>query len=128
LHHHCLQVLTLLALLDLVLDSVIASLPDLGLEVKVNELVLLGLPFAVGVAVVYHLTAAGVTDLDSGVGKGTVGCPLELVAAIGLNGEGLGASNVAIAVDALLDGVIEDLAAGDRLAAVDEIYADELVR
>jgi hypothetical protein len=125
--HRYSQILALLALLDLVLNRVIASLPDLGLEIEVNELVLLRFPLAISVAVVHQLAAAGVANFDSGVGKGAISRPLKLVAAILLDGEWLGATNVAVAVDALLYGVVEDLALGYRLSAVDEICAEELV-
>lgn len=111
-----LQLIALLAARDLVVDRVVARLPDLGLEVEVDELVLLGLPLAVGVAVVDHLAGAGVADLDRRVREGAVGGPGQLVAAVGLDGEGLGAADVAVAVDALFDGVVEDGALGDGVA------------
>lgn len=58
---------SLLASLDLVLDSVVASLPDLGLEVKVDQFALLWRPFAVGVTVVDQLAAASIPNLECGV-------------------------------------------------------------
>lgn len=121
--------LILLALGDLVLDGVVAGVPDLGLEVEVDELVLLGPPVAVGVAVVDHLAGAGVADLDGGVGEGAVGGPGELVAAVRGDGEGLGAADVAVGVEALFDGVIEDLALGDGVAGCKgELLASKLRR
>jgi len=95
------------------MNSVIASLPDLGLEVEVDELVLLGLPLAVAVTVEDQLAAAGIPDLDGGVGNGALGVPLDVVAGLLDDGEGLGAALVAVAVKALLDGVVEDGALGD---------------
>lgn len=115
-HKGLLQLIALLAARHLVVDRVIARLPDLGLEVEVDELVLLGLPLAVGVAVVDHLAGAGVADLDRRVGEGAVGGPGQLVAAVGLDAKGLGAADVAVAVDALFDGVVEDGALGDGVA------------
>lgn len=111
-----LEITALITGRDLVFDSVVARLPNLGLEVKVDELVLLGGPLAISVAVVDHLAAAGIADLDGGVGEGAVGGPRELVAAALVDEEGLAAADVAVAVDALLYGVVHDLALGDGVA------------
>lgn len=105
-----------LTLRHLVSDGVVARLPDLGLEVKVDKLVLLGLPLAIGVAVVNNLAAAGVADLNSSVGEGAVSRPLKVVAAALGNEERLGAADVALLVEALLNGVVHDFALGDGLA------------
>lgn len=104
------------ALGDLVRDGVVARLPDLGLEVEVDKLVLLGLPLAVGVAVVDHLGGSGVADLDRGVRERAVGRPLEVVARALGDEEGLGAADVAVGVEALLHSVVHDFALGDRVA------------
>lgn len=107
---------SLVTLGDGVRDSIVARLPDLGLEVHVDELVLLGLPLAVGVAVVDNLSRAGIADLDRGVGEGAVGCPLDVVAGALRDEERLGAADVALGVEALFDCVVHDLALGDRVA------------
>lgn len=111
-----LQLIILPALRHLIVDRVIARLPNLGLKVNVDELVLLGLPVTVGVAVVDNLAGAGVAHLDGGVGEGAVGGPGNVVARPFGDGEGLGAADVAFGVDALFDGVVEDLALGDGVA------------
>ncbi len=118
----CLQLVVFTAG-DLVVDRVVARLPDLGLEVEVDELVLLGVPVAVGVAVVDHLAGAGVAHLDGGVRERAVGRPGEAVAALLGDGEGLGAADVAVGVDALFDGVVEDGALGDGVASCGSVSA-----
>lgn len=71
---------TLLAGGDLVVDRVVARLPHLGLEVQIDQLTLLRGPLAVRVPVVDQLIASSITDLDCGVGQGTAGAPLDVVA------------------------------------------------
>lgn len=111
--------LLVIARLDLVLDGIIARLRHLGLKVHVDELALLGRPLAIRVAVVDNLAAAGVADLDRRVGQRAVGRPLDVVAFALADEEGLGAADVALAVEAFLDGVVEDLAFGDGVACCD---------
>lgn len=104
------------ALGDLVRDGVVACLPHLGLEVEVHELVLLGLPLAVGVAVVDNLGGSGVAHLDGSVRERAVRRPLEVVARALGHEERLGAADVALGVETLLDGVVHDLTLGDGVA------------
>lgn len=105
----------LLASLDSVLDSVVAGLPDLGLEVKVDKLALLRGPLAIGVAVEDQLITASIADFDGGVREGAVGVPFDVVASRLGDEEWGAAALVSVAVKALLDGVVEDLARGDLL-------------
>lgn len=104
------------ALLDLVLNSVIASLPDLGLEVKIDELALLGSPIAVGIAVVDNLVASSVADFNSGVGESSLSRPRDGIAASLGDEERLRAADIAITVETFLDGVVEDLALGNTVS------------
>lgn len=110
------QLIVLVALLDLIVHSLIALPPNLGLEIKIHNLVLLGLPLAVGIAIVHNLAAPGVLDLDRRVGERPVRGPLEPVARTLFDGERLGAANVSVAVDAFFHGEIEDVAFGDGIA------------
>lgn len=121
---YALPVSFLLAGLDSVVNCVVSLLPYLGLEVKVDKLlaisvatnrrrhlmthlVLLGSPLAVGIAVVDNLVAASITDFDGGVGKSAVRVPLDVVAGRLRDGEGEGATLVAVSVETLLDGEVK---------------------
>lgn len=100
----------LLASLDLVLDSLVACSNNLGLEVEVHKLAFLGSPLAVRVPVEDQLAGSSVAHLGSGVGQCTLGRPLNLVACRLGNKERLAAACVAVSIETLLDGVVEDLA------------------
>lgn len=110
------QLIIMIALRNLVIHSLVPLPPNLGLEVQIHQLILFGLPLAVGIPVVHHLAASRILDLDRRVGEGALGGPLELVTPALLDGEGLGAAHVAVAVDALFDGKVEDAALGDGVA------------
>jgi len=118
---------TLLASSNLILDGVVTSFPDLRLEVKIDKLqthqhvlfsaqmestylALLGSPLSIGITVVNHLSTGSVLDLDSGVTDGALSVPLDIVACTLADEEWLSATLVAIRVEALLDGEVEDLA------------------
>lgn len=70
----------LLTSLDGVLNSVVASLVHLWLEIKVDKLSLLRCPLSVGVSVENQLVASCISDLSSGVRECTIGAPLNVVA------------------------------------------------
>lgn len=74
------QLIILIALLDLIIHSLIALPPNLGLEIKIHNLVLLRLPLAVGIPIVHNLATSGVFNLDCCVGECPVRRPLEPVA------------------------------------------------
>lgn len=107
-----LVVIILVALLDRVGDGVVAGAGDLGLEVHVDELALLGGPVAVGVAVVDDFVGAGIADLGGGVGEGALGLPLDAVAGVLGDEEGRRAALIGVGVDALFHRKVEHLALG----------------
>lgn len=95
---------------DLVVDSIIARLPHLGLEVQINQFPLLRGPLSVCVPVVDHFVASSITDLDRGVGQCAFGAPFNIVAGRLANEERFGAALVAVAIEALLDSVVHNFA------------------
>lgn len=103
-------------LLHLVFNGVVASLPDLGLEVEIDKLALLGSPITVGIAVVDDLVASGIADFNGGVGESSLSRPRDGIAASFGDEERLGAADVAITVETFLDGVVEDLALGNTVS------------
>lgn len=86
---------------------------DLGFEVEVDELPLLSLPIPISVAIEHQLPGAGVPHLGRRVRQGPLGAPLQLVARGLGDEERLRAPRVAVAVEALLHGEVEDVAFGD---------------
>ena len=105
--------LLFVAILNIILHGVISCSPDLGLEVDINQFRFLRRPLAVGVPVVYHLTTASITNLDCGVRQRTFRRPFDHIASSFLYRKRLGAADIVVAVDALLNGVIENLAIGN---------------
>lgn len=110
---HLLGMFLVLALPDLVVYRIIARLPHLGLEIQVDELILVRCPLAVRVAIVDNLAAAGVTHLDRRVRERPLGAPLEVVARVRRHGKGRRASPIAVVVEAVRNSVIEHGARGD---------------
>ena len=117
----------LLASSNLILDGIVASLPDLWLEILVHKLYsssviirvsinrnrdsylsFLRGPLPIRIPVVHQLIASRVTDLDGGVRNRTLGVPLNVIAGGFGDEEGLGAALVTVFVDAFLDGEVED--------------------
>lgn len=74
------QLIVLIALLNLIVHSLVALPPNLGLEIKIHNLVLLRLPLAIRIAVVHNLATPGVFDLHCCMGERPVCRPLEPVA------------------------------------------------
>jgi len=105
----------LLASLDGVVDRLVLLSRNLGLEVDVHQLALVGGPLAVRVPVEHNLVAAGISDLGGRMAQRAVGAPLDLVARRLGDEEGLGAALVAVVVKAFLDVVVEDRAVRDGL-------------
>ena len=135
LRNHTLNPRHLLASGDLVLDGVVASRDDLGLEVHIDELqmvvnriiqhalqesiiiahlILIRSPLAVGVAIVDDLVRSRITDLDRRVGQSALGAPLDVVAAALADEERLRASNILIGINAFFDSIVHDRARGYR--------------
>jgi len=61
------------------------------------------------------MIVTNIPDLHSGVAQSSISVPLNVVARVLANEEGLGAAHVSVRVEALLDGVVEDLALADGL-------------
>lgn len=93
-----LQVLFSAAVFNLILDGIVTGLPNLGLEVEIDQLILFGVPLSIGITVINDLAAASITNLDSGVGDGSICSPLNAITAVGLDGEWLGAADVAFSI------------------------------
>lgn len=99
--------------LDSVSDRVVALTGELGHKVEVDELVLLGVPLAIRVAVVDEFSGSGVAHLGGSVRKFAFGLPLDVVACALGHEEGLSAPLVPVAVETLLDCKVEDRAGCD---------------
>jgi hypothetical protein len=75
---------------------------------------LLWCPFSIGIPVIDDLVRSCVANLRCSVREGAFGLPLELVACGFGKEERLRASGIAVAIDALLDSVVQDLAFSHR--------------
>lgn len=107
---HSFDAVSSIASLDRVLHGVVARLPHLGLEVQVHQLSLLRRPLPVRVAVEDNLVTPRVPHLSRRVRERAIGAPFQLVARRLGHQERRAASLVAVAIQALLHGVVEDLA------------------
>jgi len=76
-------------------------------------LALLWSPIAIGIAVVDQLIRSSVADLNRGVGESAIGSPSNGIAGRFLHQERKRAALVSIFVEALLHGIIENLARRD---------------
>lgn len=65
----------------------------------------------------HHLSTCSILDLGRGVADGTIGVPLNVVAGTLSDEEWLGTTLILVAVDAFLNGKVEDLAFGNCLAS-----------
>lgn len=108
----------LLTLPNLIVDGIVSSSHDLRLEIQIDQFSLLGSPLAISIPVEDNLVAASVTDLSCRVAECAVGGPLDLVAGVFLDDEGLAAAGVAVGVKTGFDGVVCYAAGGDGLACV----------
>lgn len=100
----------LLTSCNLILHSIIARLPHLRLEVKINQLPLLSSPLPIRVPIVDHISTASIPDLGCGVAQCPLGRPLDGIAGRLGDEEGFGAPLVAVAVDTFPHREVEDLA------------------
>jgi hypothetical protein len=80
---------------------------------KVTYLALVRGPLAISVPVEHNLIAARIPHFGSSVRERPIGGPLDVVAGRLLDQEGLGAALVAVLVEALFDGIVEDGARDD---------------
>lgn len=85
-------------------------MPDLENGKCSTYLALLRSPLSISVPVVDHLSTSCILDLNSGVADSALGVPFDVVASRLLDEEGLGATLVAVGIDALLNSEVEDLA------------------
>lgn len=101
----------LLASLHLISNSVITSPPNLRLEIQIYQLALFSSPLSIGISVVDKLITSSISDLNSCVRNCSLGGPLDVVAGRLGDEEWLATSLVAVGIDALLYGEVEDLSA-----------------
>jgi len=98
---------------DRILNGIIALAPDLGFEIDIDELPLLSIPLPIRIPIIHDLIRASIANFEGCVRQGAFGGPLEVVAGGLGDEEGLAAALVAVFVDAFLDCVVHDAAAGD---------------
>lgn len=100
----------LLAGLHSIVDSIVSSLWHLRLEIQIDQFALLRRPLAISIPMEHDLVTSCITNFSRCMAQQTISRPFNPVAGLLRYEKRLGASLVAILIDALLNGVILDAA------------------